>query len=174
MRRKEGMKKTFIALLAVVFAFCGSYTAYAMDVELLQDVPGKGKAGDIINVSDGYARNFLLPKNMARELNKDVMEKKGSKDEAEKFHREQELAMLKELAAKLEGKTISVSLKTGGDGNVYSPVTSKEIAEAVENTYHVDIDKRMISAPEIKKKGTYEIRINFGEGLSSSMFAEVL
>ena len=121
-----------------------------MKVYLLQDVKSKGKKGDIINVSDGYARNFLFPKKMAVEVNAKVLSEKKTKDESVAYHKEQELLAAKEIAERLEGKLVELKAKAGADGRLFGSITAKEIASAVNMKYNVNIDKRKIESSQIK------------------------
>ena len=129
-----------------------------MKVYLLQDVKSKGKKGDIINVSDGYARNFLFPKKMAVEVNAKILSEKKTKDESLAYHKEQELLAANELAERLEGKFVELKAKSGADGRLFGSITAKEIANAVKVKYNVNIDKRKIEAPQIKTFGRFDFK----------------
>ena len=104
-----------------------------MKVYLLQDVKSKGKKGDIINVSDGYARNFLFPKKMAVEVNAKVLSEKKTKDESLAYHKEQELLAANEIAERLKGKFVELKAKSGADGRLFGSITAKEIALQKKN-----------------------------------------
>lgn len=131
-----------------------------MKVILTKDVKGQGKKGDLINVSDGYARNYLIPKNLAKEAtanNLSVM--KGQKESAE-FHKKQELEEAKALAEKIGGVSIQIKAKAGAGGKLFGSVTSKDIAEELKMQQHIKIDKKKIELPEgIKTLGVTNVRI---------------
>ena len=129
-----------------------------MKVVLLQDVKAQGKKNDIVEVSEGYARNFLFPKKLAivadaKAIN-DIKNKKSS--EAPKIELERQAA--KELSTKLEEVTVKLSVEGGSEGRLYGAVTAKDIAEALKSQFGVEIDKRKIvlDAP-IKAYGTYKL-----------------
>ena len=129
-----------------------------MKVVLLQDVKAQGKKNDIVEVSEGYARNFLFPKKLAivadaKAIN-DIKNKKSS--EAHKIELERQAA--KELSTKLEEVTVKLSVEGGSEGRLYGAVTAKDIAEALKSQFGVEIDKRKIvlDAP-IKAYGTYKL-----------------
>lgn len=106
-----------------------------MKVILLQDVKGSGKKGELVNVSDGYARNFLFPKKLAREANAQAMNELKNAEAAKEHHAAVELANAKEAAAKIEGKTVKVVGKAGQGGKLFGSVTAKEIAEELKKQY---------------------------------------
>ena len=140
-----------------------------MKVYLLQDVKGKGKKGDIVSVSDGYARNFLFPKKVAVEADAKILSEKKSKDEAAAYHKEQEFLAAKKVAKRLEGKSIELKVKSGAQGRIFGSVTSKEIAAAVRVKYSVDVDRRKIEIPEIKSFGSFEFRVKIMAGVVAKM-----
>lgn len=129
-----------------------------MKVVLLQDVRAQGKKGDIITVSDGYARNFLLPKKLAIEADAQALNDAKNKAEAQKFKTDTERAAAKDLAEKLKDLTVVIRASHGADGRLYGSVTSKDIAEALAEQHGVTIDKRKLVLPEmIKAYGTYSV-----------------
>lgn len=135
-----------------------------MKVILKQDVKGQGKKGELVSVSDGYARNFLFPRGLAMEANAAAMNDLKNREEAVAFHAEQEKRQAKESAAALEGKVLKITARAGKNGKLFGSVTTKEVAEEMENVYHVKIDKRKIEMADIKAFGSYEaeIKLNFG------------
>lgn len=145
-----------------------------MKVYLLQDVKSKGKKGDIINVSDGYARNFLFPKKMAVEVNAKVLSEKKTKDESVAYHKEQELLAAKEIAERLEGKLVELKAKAGADGRLFGSITAKEIASAVNMKYNVNIDKRKIEASQIKTFGKFDFKVKIMTGVIANMVVSVV
>lgn len=141
-----------------------------MKVILLQDVKGSGKKGDIIKASDGYARNFLLPKKLAKVADEravsDLNAKKASDEYRLKVQREEAL----EVARKLKGKSIKVIAKQGKEGKIFGSVTSKEIAYEVEKLYGIKVDKHKIKTNcEIKAFGTYTCEIKLLSGVSTDI-----
>ena len=103
-----------------------------MKVILKQDVKGTGKAGELVNVSDGYAKNFLFKKDLATPASAAALNEKKTKDEAAAHHAQVELDEAKEIAAKIEGKVVSLKAKAGANGKLFGSVTSKEIAEELK------------------------------------------
>ena len=113
-----------------------------MTVILLQDVKGKGKKGELCNVSDGYARNFLFPKNLAIEADSAAMSELKSREQAAEHHKKEELAAAKDTAAKLNGQTVVIKAKAGSSGKLFGSVTSKEIVEALSKATGITVDKK--------------------------------
>lgn len=131
-----------------------------MKVVLLKDVKGQGKKDQIIDVSDGYARNFLLPKGLAAEASGSVLNDIKNK-EASKAHKiELERAAARETAEKLNSVKVELKVKSGGAGRMYGSVTAKDIAEALEAQHKITIDRRkMVMNDSIKQYGTYHIDV---------------
>lgn len=131
-----------------------------MKVVLLKDVKGQGKAGQVVEVSDGYARNFLLPKKLAVEADAKALNEIKNKEAAQKHKIETERAEAAATAKKLETVQVRIKMASGGDGRLYGSVTSKEIAEKLSSEYGIQIDKRKIDldAP-IKAYGSYTIPV---------------
>lgn len=131
-----------------------------MKVILTQDVKGQGKKGQVINVSDGYARNFLLPKGLATEASASSMNELKNKEAAKQYKLATEKAAAQELAAKLAEITVEIKVGCGGDGRLYGSVTSKEIAEKLQEVYGITIDKRKILLDRpIKEYGTSQLEV---------------
>lgn len=142
-----------------------------MKVILQEDVKGSGKKGDLINVSDGYARNFLLPRKLAVEANSQALNDIKNKELAAKHKVETELASAKASAANLEGKSVLIHANAGQNGKLFGSVTSKEVAEELKSQYNLDVDKRKIILHEdIKTCGTYEAEIKLQQGISAKVF----
>ncbi len=140
-----------------------------MKVYLLKDVLGKGKKGDIVEVSDGYAKNFLIPKKLAVIATNEILLEKKSKDEASSYHKEQELLKAKETAKFLNNKTIEIEAKSGKNGKLFGSVTSKEIANKIEETFGVKIDKKKIETEEIKTFGQFEVKLKIMTGVVAKL-----
>lgn len=126
-----------------------------MKVILTQDVKAQGKKGEMINVSDGYARNFLFPKKLAIEANDQAVREMESKEAAKQHRIEMEKQSANELASKLEGITVKIVMGSGADGRLYGAVTAKDVSEALEKQFGISIDKRKISMDSIKAYGRY-------------------
>ncbi|MBR4959980.1 MAG: 50S ribosomal protein L9 [Clostridia bacterium] len=131
-----------------------------MKVVLLQDVKGQGKKDQIVEVSDGYARNFLLPRKLAAIADAAVMNDIKNKEAAKAHKIEVEKKEARDLAEKLQSLTVKLKIQGGADGRVYGSVTSKDIAEALKEQHKIDIDKRKIvlDAP-IKNYGAYTLDV---------------
>ncbi|MBO4265238.1 MAG: 50S ribosomal protein L9 [Clostridia bacterium] len=141
-----------------------------MKVVLLADVKGSGKKGDLINVSDGYARNFLFPKGLAKEANNQVLSDLRAKEESQKYRIEQERAAAKEIAAKLEGFVVKITSNAGADGKTYGSITSKDIAEELEKQHGITVDKRKIQMENpIKAFGTYLLDVKLYTDVSGKI-----
>lgn len=131
-----------------------------MKVILTQDVKAQGKKGDLINVSDGYANNFLIKKGLAVvATNQAINELEGKKD-AEQFKRNQEELKAKNIADRLKDIKISLKAKAGAEGKLFGSITSKDIADALKSQYNITVDKRKIDLPEgIKNCGIREVNV---------------
>ena len=131
-----------------------------MKVILLCDVKGQGKKDQIVDVSDGYARNFLLPQKKAVIADAKSTGELKSKEESKQFKIEEDRKAAKALAEKIQGTKIEISMGHGADGRLYGAVTAKDIAEALQRKIGVDVDKRKISLKEnIKAYGNYSVDI---------------
>lgn len=140
-----------------------------MKVVLLEDVKGQGKKGDIVDVSDGYARNFLIKKNLAKEANSSAVNEAKQKREAEERRKAAEKAEAQNLAKNLSGKEITLFVKCGDNGKIFGSVTSKEISEELLKS-GFDIDKKKIVLKEnIKNEGLYEVEIKIYPEISAKI-----
>lgn len=144
-----------------------------MKVILKQDVKNLGKKGELVNTSDGYARNYLFPRGLAVEANAAAMNDFNNKESAKKFHKEEEIKAAKADAAKLEGKTVKLSAKAGANGKLFGSVTAKDISAEIKNSLGIDVDKRKISVDDIKQFGTFEAEIKVYQGISAKIFVQV-
>lgn len=137
-----------------------------MKVILKQDVKSQGKKGDLINVSDGYARNFLLPKGLAVEASKQALNELEGKSAAQQFHKNMEEQKARNIAERLKEITVNLSAKAGEGGRLFGSVTSKDIAAALEKQHKITVDKRKIDLPEgIKACGVTEVRVQLYTGI---------
>lgn len=144
-----------------------------MQVILLADVKGTGKKGELVTVSDGYARNFLLKRKLAQvatSTNKNVVQQA---QQAQEFHKQEQLTSLKEIAEKIKGINIQLSVKIGDNGKLFGSVTSKEIAEKLKEL-GFDVEKRKIDIEPIKAVGKYKVKIHFAPNVETSFFVEIL
>jgi len=138
-----------------------------MKVILQQDVKGQGKKGQMIEVSDGYARNFLIPRKLAVTATADNMNAMKTAEKARLAQIEREKAEAKVTAVKLESCLVKIPAKAGAKGKLFGSVTSKEISEALEAQYGITIEKNKITLPEaIKAFGTYEVKCKLGYEVS--------
>ncbi len=145
-----------------------------MQVVLLEDVKALGKKGQIVKVNDGYARNFILPKKLGVEANsKNLNDLKLQQANAEKVAAEQ-LAAAKELAAKLEKLSVTLTMKAGEGGKAFGSVSSKEIAKAVIDQLGLEIDKKKLVLPEaIKTFGTHEVPVKLHKDVTAKLAVKV-
>ena len=144
-----------------------------MKVVLLADVKGHGKKGELCNVSDGYARNFLFPKKLAIEADNAALNELKNREEAAAHHKKEEINAAKELASKLEGKTITIKAKAGSSGKLFGAVTSKEIAAEIKNSLSVEIDRKKMTVADIKNFGEYTAEIKLYQGIIAKITVKV-
>ena len=144
-----------------------------MKVVLLQDVKGHGKKGELCNVSDGYARNFLFPKKLAVEADNAALNELKNREEAKKHHLKEEIAAANALAEKLNGKTVTITAKAGSGGRLFGSVTSKEIAAEIKNAFGIEIDRKKMSVADIKAFGEYTAEIKLHKGISAKLTVKV-
>ena len=144
-----------------------------MKVYLLEDVKGQGKKGEIINVSDGYAQNFLFKKNLASPATADVINSVEIKNKTLAYHKEQERLAAIEKAAQLKGRKIVLKARHGEQGKIFGSITAKEIAEAL-NSAGEKIDKKDIDlkAP-IKETGEYHLSVRLYANISTEIIVVV-
>ena len=135
-----------------------------MKVILLADVKGLGKKGDVVEVADGYGRNFLIKKGLAQAGTASNVHEAAQKKAAQEFHRAEEIKALKELAASLNGKSVPVKIKVSENGKVFGRVTSLHVSEALSGL-GFDIDKKKIKMEDAKSLGSYPAEVRFMEGV---------
>ena len=136
-----------------------------MKVLLKQDVKGQGKAGQVVNVSDGYARNFLFPRQLAVPADSQVMNELRTKEEAAQYHARVEKDAAMSAAAALKGKTVKISAKAGNGGRLFGAVTTKEVADALDKQFGIKVDKRKITMDDIKAYGSYTAEVKLHSGV---------
>jgi len=145
-----------------------------MKVILNQDVKGQGKKGDMIEVSDGYARNFLLPKNLAKEATKENINVMQGQKDSQEYRKKKELEEAEEIKAKVEAVTVKIKAKAGENGKLFGSVTSKEISEELKMQHHVKIDKKKFVVPDgIKSLGVTEVDIKIHPGVVAKLKVSV-
>lgn len=145
-----------------------------MKVILKADVKSLGKKGDLVNTSDGYARNFLFPKGLAIEANAQAMNEFNNKETAKKFHKAEEIKAANELKDRIEGKTFKVAAKAGANGKLFGSVTAKDVSAAIKEEMGENIDKRKISMQDIKVFGTTQIEVKVYQGITAKVFVQVV
>ncbi|HJC47997.1 MAG TPA: 50S ribosomal protein L9 [Candidatus Lachnoclostridium pullistercoris] len=146
-----------------------------MQVVLLEDVKSLGKKGEIVNVNDGYARNFILKKKLGVEATaKNLNDLKLQKANAEKIAAEQ-LAAAKELAEKMEGMSVTLTMKAGEGGKAFGSVSGKEIAAAAKEQLNLEIDKKKLVLPEaIKTFGNHEVPVKLHKDVTGKLTVKVV
>jgi large subunit ribosomal protein L9 len=145
-----------------------------MKVVLLQDVKSIGKKGELVNVSDGYGRNFLLPRKLAKEANAQAMNELKNAEAARQYKIKTETEQAQKNADALSGKTVKIYAKAGQAGKIFGSVTAKEIAEEVGRQFQVEVDKRKIVLDaDIKAFGTYNFDIKLYNGITTTMSVAV-
>lgn len=146
-----------------------------MKVILVEDVKSLGKKGDIVNVSDGYARNMLLPKKLGVEANAKNLNDLKLKNRHEEKLAQENLAKAKELAEEVGSKEVTVTLKTGEGGKTFGSVSAKEIAAAAKEQIGMELDKKKMQLPDggLKTLGVHEIRIKFHPQVTGTLKVKV-
>lgn len=146
-----------------------------MKVILKADIKGVGKKDQIINASDGYARNFLFPKNLAVEANTENMTKLKAKQDSNKFKKDQEKEKAIKLADKMSKILLKIEVKSGENGKIFGGVSSKEIAQELEKQYEIIVDKKKIDLKDtIKTLGTRTVEIKLFEGVIGKLKIDVI
>ena len=145
-----------------------------MKVILLQDIKGKGKKGQMVELSDGYARNYLLPRKMAVEATADNVNTMRMNDKAKLEKEQKARAEAAEIAGKLKDLTLTVRAKGGGAGRLFGSVTSQEIADALKQETGIDLDRRRILIEEpIKTVGLYTVKCKLGYEINANLKIDV-
>ncbi len=144
-----------------------------MKVILLQDVKGHGKKGELCNVSDGYARNFLFPKKLAVEADNAALNELKNREESAAHHKKEEIAAAQKTADLLNGKVVVINAKAGSNGKLFGSVTSKEIAAEIKNALGIEIDKKKMSVADIKNFGEYTAEIKLYQGIVAKITVKV-
>lgn len=145
-----------------------------MKVVLLQDIKGTGKKGELINVSDGYARNFLMPRKLAKEADAQALNELKNAEQSRQHKIAVETAQAQENAKKLEGQILTMTAKAGQGGRLFGSVTGKEIANELKAKFGVAVDKRkIVLESDIKAFGTYQCEVKLYTGISAKVNIKV-
>ena len=145
-----------------------------MKVILKQDVKGLGKKDEIVNASDGYAKNYLIPKGMAVVASTGNVNEAVNKQKAVAEKKQRELDTAKEFAAKLDGKTVAIKAKVGESGKLFGAISNKDIADAIKNQYKIEIDKKKIVLNDpIKTAGNHDVEIRIYAGVVTKVNVKI-
>jgi large subunit ribosomal protein L9 len=145
-----------------------------MKVILKQDVKSLGKKESMVEVSDGYARNYLFPRGLAVEASSININVMNTKKEAEKTKKDRELAQARQLAAKIKEATVVIKTKSGENGKLFGSITSKDIADKLKNDFGLDVDKKKINLPEaLKSLGTTEVEVKLYPEVSAKLTVKI-
>lgn len=146
-----------------------------MKVILLEDIKGVGKKDQVINASDGYARNYLFPKKLALEATKDNLLKLQAKQDARQYKKDTEKEEMTKLAQRLKDINLQIKVKAGENGKIFGGVTAKEISENLKEQYKIDIDKKKIQLKEtVKTLGSFTVDIKLFEGVVGKLKVQVV
>ena len=146
-----------------------------MQVILLQDIKGVGKKDEIINANDGYARNYLLPKKLGVEANKENLSKLKAKNESKAYKKSVEKEEAQKIAERLKGILLKIPVKSGENGKIFGSITSKEIADNLKEQYGIDVDKKKIDLKEpIKTIESASINIKLFEGVVGTLKVQII
>lgn len=146
-----------------------------MKVILKQDIKGVGKKDQVINAADGYARNFLFPKNLAVPADNGNMSNLKAKNESVAYRKGEDLKEAKQIAEKMKTITVKIPVKTGDNGRLFGAVTAKEIAEALKKDFNITVDKKKVLLSEsIKVAGVTKVEIKLNEGVTASVSVMVV
>ena len=140
-----------------------------MKVVLKQDVKGLGKKGQLVNASDGYARNFLFPKGLAVEANAQSLTELRNREQSNQHKIDMEVAAANDSKSKLQGKVIKITAKAGNNGRIFGSVTAKEVAAEIDKQFAVKVDKRKITMDDIKNFGSYKIQVKLYTNIVAEM-----
>lgn len=145
-----------------------------MKVILTADVKGTGKKGELCSVSDGYANNFLLKKNLAIPADASAINVLKTKESATKHHAQVALDEAKAIASKLDGKAVVIKAKAGANGKLFGSITSKELAEELKKNFDIDVNKKKIVLNgDVKNYGDYSFEVKLYQGVSAAMKLKV-
>ena len=145
-----------------------------MNVIFIKDLKGQGKVGDKKNISDGYAKNFLIPKGYAIEATAANLNNLKGKQDSQQYQKEQDIKAANEMKATLENITVVIKTKSGDNGKLFGSVTSKDIADELKKQHSVSIDKKKIVLPDgIKEVGKFSVDVKLYPSISGKINVEV-
>ena len=146
-----------------------------MKVILLDNIKGVGKKDEVINASDGYARNFLFPKKLAVEANNENMAKLKAKENSSMYKKSVEKEDAQKLAETLKNILVKISVKTGENGKIFGSITSKEIADSLKEQHKIELDKKKIDLKDpIKTVGTFSVPVKLYEGVIGTLRVQII
>lgn len=145
-----------------------------MKVILLQDIKKLGKKGDVIEASDGYARNYLFPRKLAEEATANALHVVNAKKENERKKKLAELEAAQKLASELKGKEVTINAKSGDNGRLFGAITNKDVAEVINQQFNLSIDKKKVVLDTIKVAGTYEVEVKLYPEVSTKMKVNIV
>ena len=146
-----------------------------MKVIFQQDVRGQGKKGEMKEVSEGYARNYLIPRNLAVEVNKDNLNALALKEKARKAQEARERAAAEENVARLKDVMVTIRARAGANGKLFGSITSQEIVDALKEQHGIELEKnRLVQGDPIKAFGNYEVKCKFGFGIDGTLHLLVI
>ena len=146
-----------------------------MKVILLEDVKKLGKKGDLANVADGYARNYLFPRNLAEEATAGGIKQLKQEKAALENKKKKEMGLAQEIAGKLSKATVTLKVKSGDQGKLFGSVTSKDISEALKEQQKIEVDRRKIELSEpIKSLGAYEVDIKLAPDVEAKLTVKII
>ena len=145
-----------------------------MKVILLQDIKSLGKRGELVEASDGYARNYLLPRKLAKEANAQAMNEYKNAENSKQYKIATEKAQAEAAKKKLEGKVFRMTARAGQSGKLFGSITSKQVAEEIKKQYNIAVDKRKVVLEcDIKEFGTYKAEVKLYTGISANIDVQV-
>lgn len=144
-----------------------------MKIILLKDVKKLGKKDDVVNVSDGYARNFLFPRKLALEAKESNLNLLNNRKEAERKQRLQEVEEAQKLADKLKNQEIILKVKSGDNGKLFGSISGKDIADELKERFNLDIDRRKVNVETIRQLGVYDVEIKLYPEISTKIKVKI-
>ena len=145
-----------------------------MKVVLLQDEKGSGKKGELVDTSDGYARNYLFPRGLAAEADSKAMNEFKNAESSKQFKIDTQVKQANAAKEKLEGQILEMTAKAGSNGRLFGSVTSKEVAREIQTRFSIPVDKRKVTLDsDIKSFGTYNATVKLYNGITASIKVKV-
>lgn len=141
-----------------------------MKVILMQDIKALGKKGELVDVSDGYARNYLMPRKLAKEANSQAMNEYQNAENSKNYKIATQKSQAEDYKKMLEGKTFRMTAKAGTGGRLFGSITAKQVAEEIKKQYNISVDKRkVVLERDIKEFGTYKAEVKLFTGISANI-----